>query len=760
MDFNYSLSCEKNTLKLIVDHEFSDAEMAVYLNCNDEKIDDVWYTKNFEYQYEVPEDLMDTYFCCSVFIRVGSKVYSKKTKKINFFKTYKEIDLNVSVIEKMSDVNVVERYVSELAEKHDLTLYEFLNNFIKNNYKVDNLIFNDYIFIKYFLSELSITENWFNDHSSLGILNKSVEDELLMLSEKWYLDKKITSFTRSFVQGVFHIHSGDYDTSYLELTANPVPENFYFKGYFNGVKTYKAKIVKEKNFPYVISNKHFNIKNKITFVVSCNITYFNKFFNEFFDSLIKNYESFDIALALVNFSEADINNFLMVKDSIEKSHNVNVSYMFIKVDNHEKTLSACGRFILGNEILARSSSNILVLDLDVFFTKSSIDLLNDIIETEKISLSLKTNGQRLIPWVAVAAGANYFPNQNSSRAFLGNVVNYINYSYNSEYNWYLDQNALFYGLREHMHFYPLSGIRNIHKFTSSLLTKVVSSDIIKWKRSLVEKKRVKKVVSEINFHNSFDLDIFDNGYDIPVKFTKHLNPISTRTIIFLNGAMKPNFDVYPLYHRHTWGSKFQMNSLNIYDASLNLSQDYLLAWYQGVQANPLFLAIDNIINQLKNKLNLKNSELVFYGSSGGGWTALKLAEHFPGSLAVAVNPQISVLDYGIKTAVNKFLSVTYNDDNIDSIRDKYGSLLTINHDCFKQTNTEVSSQFLLVQNIQDTHHYNDHFLKFWGNFVKDPKKTGWDDQSHNYTILYDHPSGHGVETVEVIEEIINQLNNM
>ena len=159
--------------------------------------------------------------------------------------------------------------------------------------------------------------------------------------------------------------------------------------------------------------------------------------------------------------------------------------MKIETNYHEKTLSACSRFIIAYEIMSRELNDLLVVDLDVYFTEESIRQLKLIIDENKISLSLKTNLQRLIPWTAVAAGASYFPNRNSSLNFLKNIVNYINYSYNPEYNWYLDQNALFYAYRVCKNLYPMEKINNIHRFTSSLLTKNDSIDLIRWKRSLV-----------------------------------------------------------------------------------------------------------------------------------------------------------------------------------------------------------------------------------------------------------------------------------
>lgn len=264
-------------------------------------------------------------------------------------------------------------------------------------------------------------------------------------------------------------------------------------------------------------------------------------------------------------------------------------------------------------------------------------------------------------------------------------------------------------------------------------------------------------LNQVKFYKNCEVKILNN-WTIPIKYQRFNE--RKKHIVLFNGALSKKTNYYT-YHRVTWINKFKANMLNIYDSTLSLRQDFTLGWYQGKLNDRLMPYIFEIIEKLKKDNNLNNSDLIFYGSSGGGWTALKFAEYFKGSVAVAINPQINILDYHSSKARKMILEHSFNKNSEEYVRKNFSNDIEIDAKKFIPSNEDSRdnfSRFILVQNIQDPHHFNSHFSPFWAKF-SDSVTSGWDKFNHNYAIVYDHVSGHAAEPDEIFDLIMNKLNS-
>lgn len=291
-----------------------------------------------------------------------------------------------------------------------------------------------------------------------------------------------------------------------------------------------------------------------------------------------------------------------------------------------------------------------------------------------------------------------------------------------------------------------------HYFSKNSKNEVVCNA----KTNILAKGRQLATIKNLNFRASFDLDVI-NDYATPIKYQWVTS--QKKHYIFFNGALPKDVRRYPTFNRHSWAQKLDSNILNIYDSSLNFDQDYRLGWYYGTHKKPLSADISSIIKCLKEQRSLQNHDLIFYGSSGGGWAALKYSSLFPGSLAVAINPQTEILKYQFETSVQKFLFHSYPNMERHHIEAISLTDLRIDPSSFIKAEHERKSKFIIAQNIVDEHHYLHHYLPFWKNFSQNPE-GGWDIQKHNYSIVYDHPSGHSSETEEVFSRIQAVISGM
>ena len=69
----------------------------------------------------------------------------------------------------------------------------------------------------------------------------------------------------------------------------------------------------------------------------------------------------------------------------------------------------------------------------------------------------------------------------------------------------------------------------------------------------------------------------------------------------------------------------------------------LTGWYFGDERNSYLIEIANIIDSIRHELSYR--EIIFAGTSAGGYAALFLADRISGSIAIAGNPQINISEW-------------------------------------------------------------------------------------------------------------------
>lgn len=257
--------------------------------------------------------------------------------------------------------------------------------------------------------------------------------------------------------------------------------------------------------------------------------------------------------------------------------------------------------------------------------------------------------------------------------------------------------------------------------------------------------RVSVDINDVVFNDSLDVNLKTDKCDIPMRFVKKND--ANKLFVLFNGAVRPTAQkkYYPYFSRISWENKFNGHCLYLYDASLDMKNGYVLGWYRGSTEKKLHDSYVSIIEKAIKDLEIDYADVVFYGSSGGGFAALKFAEDIKGVTAVAINPQTDILNYEVTEAVQNFKEIFDVQLNRKST--------VVDASCFKPS----GSRILLVQNIQDHHHYEEHFKPFWRKLSFTTE--GWDIKFHNYALIYDHESGHGGEPPEIFEKIQRIINS-
>lgn len=191
------------------------------------------------------------------------------------------------------------------------------------------------------------------------------------------------------------------------------------------------------------------------------------------------------------------------------------------------------------------------------------------------------------------------------------------------------------------------------------------------------------------------------------------------------------------------------------DPTFLLDPHLRAGWLIGDRENDATKNFAIILNVICRTLKIPFKNLVFWGSSAGGFIAIQLSKYFPGSTAVSVNGQTDIYKF---EAYERLYRTGFPGLTDAEINAAYPERLTTiaNLDKLKR------NRILVAQNIQDTHHYEEHFKPFLRGLMNDPEpelpEGVWNIPDSGITCwLYSSPNGHEAESEEMGRLILKSL---
>lgn len=100
----------------------------------------------------------------------------------------------------------------------------------------------------------------------------------------------------------------------------------------------------------------------------------------------------------------------------------------------------------------------------------------------------------------------------------------------------------------------------------------------------------------------------------------------------------------PWFNRWSWS--FEGSTLFFHDPTLYLSDEIFAPWGVGTPDVWYLEKIAVIIEKLAQKLQIKNEDILFFGSSAGGFTSLVLSVLIKNTVALADVPQFDITKWG------------------------------------------------------------------------------------------------------------------
>lgn len=130
----------------------------------------------------------------------------------------------------------------------------------------------------------------------------------------------------------------------------------------------------------------------------------------------------------------------------------------------------------------------------------------------------------------------------------------------------------------------------------------------------------------------------------------HRQPKSGQAVVWGNGAVDKTKHSLPIFQRHSWGNSQAFNGIWYFDPTLYRGESSLY-WCYGTNDRWYLKDIAYLVYFILNTWNISMKQVLYFGSSGGGFTSMMLAVLLRGK-ALAINPQFDCRRYYNSTYLN------------------------------------------------------------------------------------------------------------
>lgn len=211
------------------------------------------------------------------------------------------------------------------------------------------------------------------------------------------------------------------------------------------------------------------------------------------------------------------------------------------------------------------------------------------------------------------------------------------------------------------------------------------------------------------------------------------------------------------FQRYAWSGDFPKHDVIAFtDPSLKPQNSLGLAWFQNSKDAYGIAALATLMRRIIALGGYDEENVVFFGSSGGGFGVLQLADAFPNSKVIALNPQMFLYNYN-QHHYDEMIKACYPGMTDEQVRKAYPERIAVR----LNLKARVAPTYIF-QNVYDHSHVERHLKPFLKNLdpkdVRESKKKPSDPPAKlNVVFFEDRDSGHAPPSRQVTVEMLLQL---
>jgi len=246
--------------------------------------------------------------------------------------------------------------------------------------------------------------------------------------------------------------------------------------------------------------------------------------------------------------------------------------------------------------------------------------------------------------------------------------------------------------------------------------------------------------------------------NVKYEFLVHLKKDSERLIFCGSGALNANrtYDrTRPHFNRWSWSSRFSESIIYYNDPTLYIHDDIQGGYGVGTKEDYYLEKIAKIAEIIAKTLNFENKDLLFYGSSAGGFTSLMLSILVKNSFSICDIPQFYINELW-SMYWPKFKEHIFKDMSEIEILENYGYRLNV-IEMMKKEKYVPNAIILLDCTVERD--FDKQYLHFFNDLNKLPYKS---HENNIKLIINGKYEGHApinmYETLELVK-VSKYLNN-
>lgn len=158
----------------------------------------------------------------------------------------------------------------------------------------------------------------------------------------------------------------------------------------------------------------------------------------------------------------------------------------------------------------------------------------------------------------------------------------------------------------------------------------------------------------------------------------------------------------PSFSRWSWFTDTDASFISLEDPMFYKFPECTLGWYYGTKNEDYRKYCAQCISKTAELLEIENSDIVLYGSSGGGTAAIGVSRYLPGCSVVAINPQLFLEKYPYSEELEKITCMKLGSEPDAFVRNDNWRIIRENTDAV----------YFLIENVRSDGDYVTQFRAF------------------------------------------------
>ena len=259
--------------------------------------------------------------------------------------------------------------------------------------------------------------------------------------------------------------------------------------------------------------------------------------------------------------------------------------------------------------------------------------------------------------------------------------------------------------------------------------------------------------TNLTYNEPYILTVERDG--VLFDFLIRINENSNKAVVFGSGAYDSNKFNPPVFQRHSWIDRMSESVIYFNDPTLYLGK-INLGWGFGTTKRHYLEEIAKILKLIFKKIMINYEDILFYGSSAGGFMSMVLAGYFEKAKVFVNNPQTIVNNYFVRHVNNLFTAVApeYSRDEIERL---FSDRLNVTQ-FFKKI--KYVPEIYYLQNLACEHDIKKHLTPFILNLQEIDESLHFN--KIHFDLYYDKEKDHNPiemdETLYYINKLLNTEN--